>query len=302
MKSLEHYIKSTQTQIFKELYSQYAGCYCHDKAYVLVPGNAPVMLVAHLDTVHKEQVKIICKSEHGRILMSPQGIGGDDRCGVYALNAIYAMAKVKPWLLFTCDEEIGGVGADIFASDFVKGNLPEGLKDLKLLIEIDRKGHNDAVFYDCDNPAFEAYINSKGFVTDWGSFSDISIIAPELGVAAVNLSSGYYNAHTLYEYIDFGHLEDTINRVLEIVEESPKLPQYQYIEAKTSFWSTRYYSSKDLPKDVEDEYIELLDFYSEEELEEIRNDLGDNGIHQLFQYEFGGTQYEDYKRNNLKRF
>ena len=39
--------------------------------------------------------------------MSPQGIGGDDRCGVFALQSIYAAAKKKPWLLFTCDEETG---------------------------------------------------------------------------------------------------------------------------------------------------------------------------------------------------
>lgn len=301
MKYLEHYIKSTQDQLFKELCSQYAGCYCHDKAYVLVPGSAPVMLVAHLDTVHKEQVRIICKSVYGNILMSPQGIGGDDRCGVYALNAVYEQSKIKPWLLFTCDEEIGGVGADIFVEDFAKDNLPKGLKNLKLLIEIDRKGHNDAVFYYCDNPAFEAYINSKGFVTEWGSFSDISIIAPVLGVAAVNLSSGYYNAHTLHEYIDCRRLEETIQRVLEIVEESPKLPQYQYIKAKTTFWSTSYFP-KDLPKDIEDEYIELLDYYSEEELEEIREKLGDNGIHQLFQYEFGGALYENRSGNNPRKF
>lgn len=34
----------------------------------------------------------------------------------------------------------------------------------------------------------------------------------------------------------------------------------------------------------------------------IKTALGDNGIHQLFQYEFGRTQYENYKGNNLKRF
>ncbi|MBO6179870.1 MAG: hypothetical protein J6O04_11890 [Selenomonadaceae bacterium] len=45
---------------------------------------------------------------------------------------------------------------------------------------------------------FKNYITLKGYRTAFGSFSDISVIAPALDVAAVNLSSGYYYAHTLY--------------------------------------------------------------------------------------------------------
>ena len=66
------------------------------------------------------------------------------------------------------------------------------------------------MYYDCDNPEFEAYITSKGFETQCGSLSDISYVAPELGVAAVNLSSGYYNAHTQHEYINRKHLNATV--------------------------------------------------------------------------------------------
>lgn len=84
--------------------------------------------------------------------------------------------------MFTCDEEVGGLGAEKFASDYCKGKMPEGLEAMKLLVEIDRKGCKDAVYYSCDNPEFEAYITSKGFVTASGSFSDISVIAPEMGV------------------------------------------------------------------------------------------------------------------------
>ena len=69
------------------------------------------MLVAHLDTVHSQRVHDICKSDDGNILMSPQGIGGDDRCGVFALCNIFQSAQIKPWLLFCCNEEVGGVGA-----------------------------------------------------------------------------------------------------------------------------------------------------------------------------------------------
>ena len=201
MKNLEDFIKPTQKELFNLIRKKYRGeAIVRMDSYILVPGEAPIMLLAHLDTVHKKPVKHICKSAKGNILMSPQGIGGDDRCGVYALVKSRQAAPIKPWLLFTCDEEIGGLGADTFVDDYVKGKMPKSLDELKLLVEIDRKGYNDAVYYNCDNPKFEEYITSKGFVTAEGSFSDISIVAPELGVAAVNLSSGYYNAHTLHEF------------------------------------------------------------------------------------------------------
>ena len=71
------------------------------------------------------------------------------------------------------------------------------------------------MFYRCANKDFETYITGKGFKFAQGSFSDISLIAPELGIAAVNLSSGYYHAHTLHEYINRKELDETIGRVIE---------------------------------------------------------------------------------------
>jgi len=215
MKKLEDFLRPTQKQLFKLLAKKFKGKAILSKGnFILVRGTAPVMLVAHLDTVHTEPVRQICASKDGNILMSPQGIGGDDRCGVFALVKIYLSAQVKPWLLFTCDEEVGGLGAQQFCIAYSQRRLPNELDDLKFLVEIDRKGKNDAVFYDCDNPDFEAYITGNGFTTAIGSFSDISLIAPELGVAAVNLSSGYYNAHTLHEFINVNELYDKVFQLL----------------------------------------------------------------------------------------
>lgn len=327
MKPLEEYLKPTQKELFAKLVAMYRGrtVVCKSK-YILVRGEAPVMLLAHLDTVHKEPVKHICRTENGNILMSPQGIGGDDRCGVYALTAVYEQSQVKPWLLFTCDEEIGGVGAEAFCAKHKAGKTPKELDEMKLLIEIDRKGRNDAVFYDCDNPEFEKYITGKGFETEWGSFSDISYVAPELGVAAVNLSSGYYSAHTQHEYINRKHLNATVKKVLEIVAEAalPGFPKYEYVERKFyrgggglgGWGGYRYWDDWDyrglgnakapaeeddfdegevdmdsIPEDIRDEYFALLDFYSPEELESIRAEMGDAGISMLCQSEFGEDYY-----------
>ena len=224
---IETIIRLTKNRLFEKLCVP--NSIFRKDGYVLIPGELPVMLVAHLDTVHKEPVRVICYNKSKNVLMSPQGIGGDDRCGVYALLEIYNRSKRKPWLLFTCDEEVGGKGARMFCDDHTDEKLPKELDKLKFIIEIDRKGNDDAVYYDCANDDFEDYITSKGFQSEWGTFSDISLIAPELGVAAVNLSSGYYNAHTQHEYIVMSDLRYTINRVMSILEDVDDLPQYPYI-------------------------------------------------------------------------
>lgn len=321
MRPLEDFITPTQKGLYNKLRKIYAGkALACKNSYVLVRGEAPIMLVAHLDTVHKEPVREICKTNNGNILMSPQGIGGDDRCGVYALCAVYEQAPVKPWLLFTCDEEVGGVGAEQFCTKHKLGKLPPEVDGMKLLVEIDRKGKDDAVYYDCGNDEFEEYITSKGFKTQWGSFSDISYIAPELGVAAVNLSSGYYNAHTQHEYINRKHLNATVQKVLSIVADAakPEFPKYEYVESvsfgygggwgkydywggwgKTTISTTKKSSSvetdedkflKQIPEEIREEYAALLDFYSMSELEKLRGENGDWVIIEMFETEFGSWE------------
>ena len=303
MNRLEDFLMLPQKVLFSKLCRMYkATAISSTGDYILVPGEAPIMLIAHLDTVHKACVKQICKTQNGTILMSPQGIGGDDRCGVFALVKVYHTAKKKPWLLFTCDEETGGIGANTFCIHHKEGKLPKGLDKLKLLVEIDRKGERDAVYYDCANDAFEKYITGKGFETQWGSFSDISIIAPELGIAAVNLSSGYYNAHTLHEYINRNHLDTTIKKVGTMIADAAQghFLKYAYMEkdlsdfCKYPDWDSFFhytYRTKKIPREIRKEYEALLDFYTSGELEALREEYGDNIIPTLF--DSGFSSYFD---------
>ena len=321
MKRLEDFLRPTQEELFRRLCKMYPSKIVNEGQYILVPGEAPVLLLAHLDTVHKNPVRHICKTENGNILMSPQGIGGDDRCGVYALVTARAQSEKKPWLLFTCNEEIGGVGASAFCKDYRNKKLPVELDTMKMLIEIDRKGRTDAVYYECGNEDFERYISSKGFVTQYGSFSDISYVAPELGVAAVNLSSGYYNAHTQHEYINRKHLNVTVQKVLEIIADAakPDFPAYAYIESERGWgcgrdwdWDDDVFfgrsrkpskkktpakaAAKDegewqdpdlegVPEEIRHEFEELLMLYSADELNAIRAENGDWAIRSLFEAE-----------------
>ena len=181
--------------------------------------------------------------------------------------------------------------------------LPKNLDTLKLIIEIDRHGSNDAVFYNCANPDFEEYIASKGFKTAQGSFSDISLIAPELGIAAVNLSSGYYHAHSLHEFINRSDLDNTIQKVIKIVSDvaKPDFPKFEYIAASTQNYTPRkkgcndkplicesyFYENPDdipcsVPEELHELYEALLDFYSSTELESFRQEYGNQIIPQLY--------------------
>jgi hypothetical protein len=211
MLTFETIVKKSQVQLKRALVTQLKSLGYNPlstNGYVYAAGTAPVLLVAHLDTVHKSPVKTICRSAGGNIIMSPEGIGGDDRAGVYMILRI--IEDYNCHVLFCEDEEVGGVGACAFAASGIVPNV-------NYIIELDRRGSNDAVFYDHDDAEFTRFITSFGFAEKTGSFSDISIVAPELGIAAVNISAGYYNEHTRYEYVDMLAVENNIKRVSKMI-------------------------------------------------------------------------------------
>lgn len=177
------------------------------KGFLYAPGQVPVLLVAHLDTVYSEPPEIICYSKDERYVMSPQGIGGDDRAGVYMILQI--LRQVNCYVLFCEDEECGGRSAAFFTRSGIS-------VDVNYIVELDRKGENDAVYYGCDNQEFRGFVAEFGFQEAFGSFSDISILAPYLRTAAVNLSAGYYNAHRNHELIDREVIAVNTERVIEM--------------------------------------------------------------------------------------
>lgn len=179
--------------------------------YVYAKGDIPVLLVAHMDTVHKVKPRKIYYDSEEDIMWSPQGIGGDDRCGIFTIFEI--LKTHRPHVLFTEDEEIGCVGAKKAASGLKK-------PDINFIIELDRRGVNDCVFYDCDNQEFQTYIESFGFNTQIGSYSDIVELSDKWDVASVNLSIGYENEHTFHETVSPSFMELTKDRVIKILDDA----------------------------------------------------------------------------------
>ena len=263
--------KELKSHVSRELTKQYDKVYVGN-GYVYAQGDFPVLLVAHLDTVHKKLPDIINYDYTKDAYSSPNGIGGDDRCGVYMIFEV--IKRFKCSVLFCEDEEIGGIGA----KKFIQTDLAKEL-EFNYAIEFDRRGSNDAVFYDCDNTDFEDFITKDFYETNWGSFSDISTLAPFLKCAAVNLSCGYYGAHTADEYVVLHEMEESIEQACKILERTKADDKFEYIESKYGGYYGSYfgrgYSSKKQSNyydygyggygvyddDFEEIYYYLIEFY-----------------------------------------
>ena len=231
--------------------------------YIYAKGELPVLLTAHMDTVHKELIvdfyEYYDEEKKQHIISSPQGIGGDDRCGIYMILQIIKTHKCS--VLFCEDEEIGGVGS----RKFCKTELVNELSDLNYLIELDRANGTDAVFYDCDNYDFTDFIeNNTGYKYSYGSFSDISNLSPACKVASVNLSCGYYNAHSTSEYVIVEEMLNTIETVKKLLDVECK--QYEYYESiygkYGAYGLSRYYGYGGYSKHNKSYDDYYSDFYS----------------------------------------
>ena len=234
MACFESILKMTQGEL-KEYLAQQLRVYGYEpvceNGFLYAEGTVPVLLVAHLDTVHTHQPDIICRSEDGRYLMSPYGIGGDDRAGVYMI--LLLMRECRCHILFCEEEEVGGVGARKFAKSKLR---PE----VNYIVELDRRGTNDAVFYNCDNPDFTEFVCSFDFEENYGSFSDISVVAPHLDTAAVNISAGYFNEHRLHEMIDtYAMCKNVLRLTAMLQQQTGHFPYQERIHRRGSIYGAQ---------------------------------------------------------------
>ena len=237
-REFERLTKLTQSQmklyVANRLRETYPSVIIKD-GYVFAKGNYPVLLVAHMDTVHEHTPKKFVYEAKGNKISSPQGLGGDDRCGIYMIFQI--IKDIKCSVLFVEDEEIGSVGSNKFVKSF-KDEL-----DINYIIELDRRGSNDAVYYELDNYEFESFITESSgghFKTAFGSFTDICILAPFFEVAAVNLSCGYYHEHHDDTYVLYSEMEKNIEKTKQIIKTKVDKP-FEYKEmSRTNLEGFKY--------------------------------------------------------------
>lgn len=234
--------------------------------FLYAKGNLDVLLVAHLDTVHKVKPTLdeIFYDEAKGVMWSPRGIGGDDRCGVFIiLNILFA--GYRPHIAFTWNEEIGCVGSRNMVQVFDPKEQMGA--NINFAIQFDRRGHQEAVYYDLYNPEFEQYITSFGFDTKIGSFTDICEICPDWGFAGVNLSAGYANEHTTNEMIFVATINDTFTKACKILDDQSANPKFfDYKELPKGKWQSYNKSQGFKPdKDYDDYWKQKYGWWDDED-------------------------------------
>ena len=220
-KTLAHYLKGKYKKVIIE------------KEYIVAVGDIPIALVAHMDTVFYNQPTDIYYDQRKGIMWSPDGLGADDRAGIFAILQIIADGY-RPSVILTTDEEKGGLGAQKLA----KRACP--VEFLRYMIQLDRKGSNDCVFYECNNGQFIKYVEQFGFAEAAGSFSDISFLMPAWKICGVNLSIGYRDEHTIAETLNVHWMFQTIEKVKRMLDDVKNVPQWEFYEISNRLLN--YYS------------------------------------------------------------
>jgi hypothetical protein len=184
-------------------------------------------VVAHLDTVHNfyndfkvsytnklNRVHAFATSQSQRV-----GVGGDDKCGIFA--CLYMLEKfdnIK--IVFFTQEESGLIGSsDIEESVF---------DDVGYIIQLDRWGRSDFIssVYKSDtvSDSFKLKIKDSmfkyGFYHAEGLITDsINLFERNVGVSCVNISCGYYQHHSNMEYIDVNELWNSVLFTEQIIRD-----------------------------------------------------------------------------------
>ena len=145
----------------KEVLAKYLKSKGYDRVirsnmFVIAEGDLPLCLCAHLDTVFPSSPVDIYYDNKKTIMWSPQGLGADDRAGIYAIISLLEKGY-KPSIIFTDLEEQGGVGAESLVKQFPRCPF----KDCRAIIQLDRRGAVDSVYYDCDSEVFENEIENN---------------------------------------------------------------------------------------------------------------------------------------------
>jgi di/tripeptidase len=212
------------------------------------------LLNAHGDTVQDDLDEFLTHNVrydaeknilHGRDMFM---LGCDDKAGMalILIAAKYSDCPLK--VLFTVEEEIGCNG--------IKSVDPSFYDDVAFAITLDRKGSGDIIdTYGGRLMAPKAFVNALMEIggrfghelkPSHGSFADTFYISNYC--IAVNMSTGYYNAHSTRDYIDIGDamkILETVSRC--ITEDFPTLENiavnYEIPPAQDRYGSRRSSSS-----------------------------------------------------------
>ena len=185
-------------------------------------------VISHTDTVHKiDTINVVEESlpnAQGELKLAlkaynnqgePTGIGGDDKCGVFAC---LSLLKEMPYLkaAFFVSEETGCHGS--------KKADPEFFKNVGYAIQFDAPENwmitekcFGQILFDRDTDFFKACdkVLTEGMVKSdmeymVHPYTDVYALRSKFDFACINFSIGYYDYHTANEYVV---VEDVFNGI-----------------------------------------------------------------------------------------
>ena len=217
-------------------------------------------LVSHIDqvqTIHSRDFQAI---ETKDIIFgySPknkrlEGLGADDKNGVWiCLKCLMKYENIKVSLFVS--EEVGCIGSSKANMDF--------FKDVRFVIQCDRRGSSDLITSICSTEiSSKEFIEATGYEAfgyhlEEGMMTDVLTLKENgLQVSAVNMSCGYFEAHTDHEFTIKKDLLNCLSFVEHIIENCTETYQHQCDYSMGLYDDYFYYDQ------YYDELYELLQTY-----------------------------------------
>ncbi|MBQ9560574.1 MAG: hypothetical protein IJV08_11455 [Bacteroidaceae bacterium] len=232
-------------------------------------------LAAHMDQVQRYHSKDFRVFEHDGVAfafsarsMAQQGLGADDKNGIFiCLECLrrYDVLKVA----FFVGEETGCVGSRACDLSF--------FRDCRFIVQPDRHGGHDLITdMFCGDVCSEEFVqaigaDAFGYKHDSGSITDVGELTERgVGISCLNLSCGYYKAHSDQEVTVLPELENCLNFVCHIIETCTAVYPFQGGRRTYSFGGFGH--SKGWYEDDETYYYECG--YYDEDIETMRQYLG----------------------------
>jgi len=194
--------------------------------------NTP-LLCAHMDQVSNSPITII--NEVDDLIFGDGNLGADDKNGIWIILKLLKEFKNISFI-FSTNEEAGG-DIDILLDD------NENIMDtIKYGLVFDRRNGSDVVGVQNEycTEEFENDIlkiaKSFGYKSAVGTWSDCNNLSDYISV--VNLSCGYYCAHTKTEYTKVSELKNSLKLGRKLLKKLKK--KYNKPEKKSYYQFKRY--------------------------------------------------------------
>ena len=226
-------------------------------------------LVAHLDEILKYEGRKCARIKGNKIYGYYKntgkqcGLGLDDCFGIYiCLHCLYILPDLK--VCFPSKEELGCLGAEIASLNI------DFFDDCRFLLQADRMGGQDLITHtngiDVTSSEFlkdiDPLLEKYKYKEARGTMTDIGTLKENINLSAVNISCGYYYAHTHKEYGNLTELQNCLNFIIDIIRLNDKVYEHT-ADLRYSYSRFTYPSYYDYKYNSDEEFYHSLADYCE---------------------------------------